>query len=220
MSPTISIHNLSNFSGISTLKNVFQSLAMLDAVLSPEWEYRYYSFDSKWSSSEMLGSMRNGSGDHLFALFNSFGCIVKGFNHEAPLHSLYLDPCDVSKEVLQSLPDRINGYLQEPALVSEEITFCLWRSYTDANWKATKVDCLNDSDDPDGSGELLMALKRTPQEHKLWVDEYYEVDVPIELVNYVYEHRPFTQATIEKYCLDNFSLSDLLKLDSGKFSVQ
>jgi hypothetical protein len=57
-----------------------QSLALLDAILSPDWEYRYFSFDSRWGPSERMGSMRNGQGDHWFALFSSAGCWLKGFD--------------------------------------------------------------------------------------------------------------------------------------------
>ena len=51
---------------IEALRKLTQSLAMLDAIMSPEWEYRYYSFNSKWYESEMMASMRNGSGDEYF----------------------------------------------------------------------------------------------------------------------------------------------------------
>lgn len=211
MSPIISIDTLLSFPEKNILKKLFQSLSMLDAILSPEWEYRYYSFDSQWSDNEMLGSVRNGSGEHLFALFNSFGCIVKGFNHESPLYSLYLDSYDVSKKVLQALPDRVNRYLQEPALIPEEITFCLWRSCDDDVWKATKINFLNKSDDLDGSRELLTVLRYTPQEYKSWADEYYEIDMPIGLANHIYGHRPITQALIEEYRLDDCSMSAILR---------
>ena len=40
-----------------------RALAALDLILSPEWEDRYYSFNSRWDSNEMMASMRNGSGD-------------------------------------------------------------------------------------------------------------------------------------------------------------
>ncbi len=35
---------------------------MLDAIMSPDWELRYFSFDSRWSPTEEMVSMRNGSG--------------------------------------------------------------------------------------------------------------------------------------------------------------
>ncbi len=41
---------------IEGLRNLTQSLAMLDAIMSPEWEYRYYSFNSKWDDGEMMAS--------------------------------------------------------------------------------------------------------------------------------------------------------------------
>ena len=33
-------------------------MAMLDAILSPEWDCRYYSFNAGWSPDEQMGSMR------------------------------------------------------------------------------------------------------------------------------------------------------------------
>jgi hypothetical protein len=45
--------------GPDQLKSLCQSLAMLDAIMSPDWEYRYYSFDSKWGLDEMMASIAN-----------------------------------------------------------------------------------------------------------------------------------------------------------------
>jgi hypothetical protein len=58
---------------------------MLDAILSPEWEDRYYSFNSKWGPGEILASMRDGSGDEYFTLLSPGGAILKGFAHESPM---------------------------------------------------------------------------------------------------------------------------------------
>ncbi len=55
--------------------------------MSPEWEYRYYSINSKWDEGEMMASMRNGSGDEYFILFDSHGAIMKGFDHDIAAHS-------------------------------------------------------------------------------------------------------------------------------------
>jgi hypothetical protein len=76
---------LASFPDVESLKRLSQSLAMLDAILSPDWEFRYYSFNSKWNAGEMMASMRNGSGDDYFILFNSSGAIIKGFAHESPM---------------------------------------------------------------------------------------------------------------------------------------
>src|SRR4051812_36023116 len=70
---------------IPRLRRLLQSLATLDAILEPEWQYRYYSFNSRWATGRAMGSMRNGSGDHWFALFLSAGAGIVGLAHEAPM---------------------------------------------------------------------------------------------------------------------------------------
>jgi hypothetical protein len=73
----ISSRDLSGLPGIDDLKRLMQSMAMLDAILSPRWEFRYYSFNEKWAETARIGSMRNGSGDDFHALFNEHGCFLK-----------------------------------------------------------------------------------------------------------------------------------------------
>ncbi|WP_249930709.1 hypothetical protein [Paenibacillus polymyxa] len=46
----------------------------------PEWEYRYYSYNAHWDENEQMASMRDGEGDHYFALFQPTGLIIKGFD--------------------------------------------------------------------------------------------------------------------------------------------
>jgi hypothetical protein len=85
---TISTRNLTPLPDIQALKQLTQSLAMLDAILWPEWEERYYSFNFHWAESEMMASMRNGSGDDWFLLFSQAGAIMKGFSHESPMAAI------------------------------------------------------------------------------------------------------------------------------------
>ncbi len=61
----ISTQNLSALSTIERLRKLSQALATLDAILCPEWQYRYYSFNAQWDVGEMMASMRNGSGDSI-----------------------------------------------------------------------------------------------------------------------------------------------------------
>ena len=82
----ISTRDLTGLPDIRTLRRLTRSLAMLDAVLSPEWEYRYHSFDSHWAPGELMASMRNGQGDDWFSLFTSSGVVLIGLDHEAPMY--------------------------------------------------------------------------------------------------------------------------------------
>jgi len=45
---TVSSATTERIPDIETLRRLTKSVAMLDAIICPEWEYRYFSYDSKW----------------------------------------------------------------------------------------------------------------------------------------------------------------------------
>ena len=54
-----STHNLAALPNAGKLEKLCQSLAILDAILSPEWGSCYYSFNSHWAEKTALASMRS-----------------------------------------------------------------------------------------------------------------------------------------------------------------
>ena len=61
-----------------------RALAVLDLILSPDWQYRYYSLNSNWSDCEQMASMRNGCGDEWWIVFHRDGwAALKGLDHES-----------------------------------------------------------------------------------------------------------------------------------------
>src|SRR6187402_2810137 len=136
----ISTRNLKALPDVDRLRLLLQSLAMLDAILSPEWEYRYYSFNSHWSKREQMGSMRDGCGDGLFALFNAAGCFLKGFAHESPMSPYSRQPKQVWPGVLESVPSAFAAALKEPAFSMEDTTFCVWRLSGDETWQRGRIE--------------------------------------------------------------------------------
>src|SRR5690348_15606809 len=99
----ISTKDLSLLPDVESLKSLSQSLALLDAILCPDWSYRYYSFDRHWGVDVALGSMRNGQGDHYFCVFSTDGALLKGFEHEAPMSPFRVDPPEIWPEVLDNV---------------------------------------------------------------------------------------------------------------------
>lgn len=198
----ISTRNLAPLPDIPTLRRLAQSLAMLDAILSPDWERRYYSFNSAWAEAEMMASMRDGSGDHWFLLFCPGGAVLKGFAHESPLAD---GPTRAG--VLSEVPAVFRGFLDEPAFSLEETTFCLWRTPGDVRWRRGAVPDLPGAD-PDGSAELLFILDGSPRTYRRWAQEYYEVKVSLAAIEHVYRHRPLTPAIVARLNRE-VSLDDL-----------
>jgi len=188
-------NRLKTLPDIDRLKALCQSLAMLDAIMSPDWEYRYYSFDSKWGLNEMMASMRNGQGDGFFILFNNNGAIIKGFDHEAPMTPYAHKPKRVWPGVLDDVPDVFRDFLDEPAFTIEDTTFCFWRRAEDSYWSIGNIAYPKGSD-PDGSDQLLVMLDGKTETYRKFAEEYYERDIPLYAIECIYKHQPLTDEII------------------------
>jgi len=204
----ISTRDLSGLPDVDHLRRLMHSLAVLDAILSPEWESRYFSFNSRWSPGEQMGSMRNGQGDHYFALFNSAGCWLKGFDHEAPMTPFASDPPKLVAGVFDGVPAEFNACLTEPAFVTDETTFCVWRRHADPEWHHGAVNYPVGERDPDGSAGLLRYLNGRPQTYREWAEKYYEREVPLALVRSIYAHEPLNEQLVRGLNAD-VSLSEM-----------
>jgi hypothetical protein len=184
----ISKRDLSCLPDVNKLRRLMRSLAMLDAIVCPDWQYRYFSFDAKWNRDAQLGSMRDGEGDYLFAVFNQAGCWLKGFAHEAVMSPFAVEP--PTSAVLDGVPTDFSGCLNDPALVIDETTFCIWRRYEDAVWQHGPVTFPAGYDDPDGSAGLLQWYDGDPKSYHRWAEGYYERELPIGAIEAIYAHIP------------------------------
>ena len=193
----ISSSNLDALPGIDEVKRISQSIAMLDAIMMDDWEHRYCSFDANWSEGEMLASMRNGSGDSYYILFNAHGAIIKGYGHESEMAGHTIDSGEVWPGVLDGVPEEFEAVLTDPAFVAEETSFCIWRKYSDSEWQTGKID-FPDQEDPDGSADLLFILDGSPDTYQQWATGYYETTVPLDEVKAIYEHKPLTQQLVSR----------------------
>ncbi len=192
---------------VDDLRRLCQSLAMLDAILSPEWEYRYHSFDSRWNDGQEMASLRDGCGNSYFFLFSSVGAILKGFVRDSEVWRNVVNRNQPISGLFDDVPAEFVGFLTEPAFSIPESTFCLWRRRSDPTWQTGKVDSLQ-GEDPDGSGELLRLLDGNPEAYRLWAEDYYETSIEREAVEQVMAYRPLT-AELVRLLNPELSLIDL-----------
>ena len=190
----ISTRDLRNLPDIPSFRRLVRALAMLDAILSPEWEYRYYSFDSHWATGEMMASMRNGSGDHWFALLCPAGIALHGLAHEAPVYRMG----DPWPGLFDALPGefRVN-FLEEPAFDTANSTFCIWRRPRDTAWSRGPVQ-LPDGEDPDGSADLLANLDGDPERYRAFAAGHFERSLARDDVAAIYAHAPLTELLVRR----------------------
>jgi hypothetical protein len=199
----ISTRDLSYLPDVGRLKAAFQSMAVLDAIIMPEWEYRYYSFDDDRSPDRgvtyrvSIGSMRNGSGDDLHAIIGQSGCLIRGFAHEYPMSPYSADPPQPFPGVVEEVPTEFADCIE--AMHPDwwrDITFCLWRKFTDLGWHHGEI-AFSDHLDPDGSQFLLSAFDGRPETYLAWAESYYTPrEFSLPLLRHVFEHRPLTAEII------------------------
>ncbi|MEU6840586.1 hypothetical protein ABZ930_01770 [Streptomyces sp. NPDC046716] len=185
---------------ISVLREHCRSLAVLEAILSPEWEDRYHSFDDRWSGTEAMASMRDGSGDEFSIVFSPAGAYVRGFAHESPMSPYAQD--GPWPGVLDDVPDVFRSCVEEPAFCDEDempaVTACVWRETKDAVWKTGRIEYPDgQSDDPDGAGSLFeLLVDRSPEAFQRWAEDYYEVPVALTAVSHIFASRPLSDSVV------------------------
>jgi hypothetical protein len=170
---------------IPALRQRCQALAMLDAILSPEWDYRYYSYNQHWATHEEMASMRDGCGNEWFLLFDCAGAAIKGFDHEQ-------SQSDVAANIKKELPPSFASFINEPAFSMHNATFCYWRSTQDTTWHKVSGPNLQDS-----SIDLVALLIESPLAYKEWAEDYYEVSLPLDIISAIYQHEPLTEKMIQ-----------------------
>ncbi len=134
----------------------------MDAIISQEWQHRYFSYQSEWSKHEEFCEMRNGQGDNLLVLFRKDGCVINGMAH---------DFYPKNKQRLTSgLPQVFHEFVFGEPVSSIGTTFCLWAT-DNTGWQTGEIEDFND-----GSSEMLWLFEGNPQTYIDWAQDYYEDD--------------------------------------------
>lgn len=196
-----------------TLRRRCRALAILEAIISPDWEYRYYSFNSCWSTDVALGSMRNGSGEEYSIVFDQAGVFIRGFDHEAPMTPGHNDD-DLWPGVIEGIPNAFLPYVNEPAFSYDgqlSATFCLWRQRSDGQWRTGVINFppfTGSRIDPDGSGLLDILCDPTPDAYLAYAADIHEIEPDPGAVAHIWASLPLTEDVVVAIHPDRH-LSDL-----------
>ena len=169
------------------MESICKAISVLDAIISQEWQYRYYSFNSKWDTNERCLQMRNGSGDEMHIVFREDGCAINGFAHE-------YEQQDKSK-LTNNLPAIFNEFIFGEPVISIGTTFCLWTTEL-KNWQVGQLESFEDN-----SEEMLTIFDGQPQTYINWATEYFEESykesgIPLDTVTKIYSGQPLTKEMV------------------------
>ena len=175
------------------LKERLQSLAMLDAILMPEWEERYFSFNNSWDTNESMASMRDGEGNGYFIWLDKEGNIIgKLFDNKKPLNKIDIE------ELFLKVPKKFDSFLTEPAFLLEDITFMFWSQSAEKEYTFEGFN-----------GNLIfLDFLTTAENYYSWAKKYYEIELDKHIVEKIFNFTPLTEEMIKK--LNNeLSLDDV-----------
>lgn len=179
------------------------SLAMLDAIICPEFQYRYFSFDAAWGDDEQMGAMRNGDGDHWFLHLADAGAVIKGFVQALPKS----DARAMALQVQRRVPADFDAFLHEPSFEMESVSFCYWRRSGERAWSKVAHPETHMEHRYDGSEDYLSILLAPADCYYDYATEYFECELDLSSIEHIYAHAPLT-AGIVKSLNPQLSLED------------
>ena len=190
------------------LQAACKAMAVLDAILSQDWVYRYHSYNCAWSEEEEFFEMRNGEGDQLLILFKAEGVVINGFSSSA-------EPPQ-KDEATSGLPEIFHEFIFGEPVNSAGTTFCVWK-LTDGKWNTGML-----VPDDNYSAELLSPLDGNPETYLHWALNYFkgsyrEDGIPPELVAAIFNGELLTKEMILSV-VEQLEDWDLLKEDLEEIS--
>lgn len=173
-----------------------KALAALELVLSPDWEYRWYSFQKDWAPGvEQMACMRDGCGNEWWMVFHRDGwAAVKGYAEESDAWTKH--GAALAKALQAAMPEPLREFAHEAAFNWEQASFAYYRLPGDAAW--THVNQQTEFAGADG-GEpaMLQHILGTAAHYAEFAKDYHEVAVEVSVVEGVFALQPFTEATVQ-----------------------
>ncbi|MEP3919182.1 hypothetical protein [Ascidiaceihabitans sp.] len=173
---------------IESFKRRLQSLASLDAIVCPEWEFRYFSYDANWAQGEEMGSIRNGSGDEVFALFSIHGCFIKEYCRAKSIKSNAYE--SVAVEFLEAT--------KETAFSPNRVTNCYWKTKASDRWSMSESSETSDSN----LDELLSLVDGNAETYLIFAKDYFEKTLPLGAVSQVLKFANLTTPILDSLEFD------------------
>jgi hypothetical protein len=192
------------------LKTICKAISVLDAVLSPEWEYRYYSYNRQWSDNEEFFEMRDGSGDQMLILFRHDGCVINGFAHE------YDQP--EKQKLTEGLPSVFDEFIYGEPVKTIGTTFCIWTTEL-RNWQIGQI-----ANYQDNSENMLSIFDGNPQTYIDRANEFFDESsagngIPLNTVTDIYNGQTLTREMVLSI-VNDFEDWEQLETDLNEIGYQ
>ena len=181
--------NLSSLPDIQKLKQICKSISALEIIMELEWLMRYYSYNLSWDVDEEVFEMRSGCEEEMLILFNKHGSVISGINSETFDWEANIPKIE---NLAKGLPKQFDDFIYNEPIKTRKSTFCIWRTIADSEWQT------GDTVDPDGSEDILYLLDGDPEKYVEFCEDYYEKEIPLDIVEKIYQGEPISLEMIYK----------------------
>ncbi|MBF1195818.1 MAG: hypothetical protein HXM12_09715, partial [Fusobacterium periodonticum] len=89
-------------------------------------------------------------------------------------------------------PKQFDDFIYNEPIKTRKSTFCIWRTIADSEWQT------GETIDPDGSEDILYLLDGDPEKYVEFCEDYYEKDIPLDIVERIYQGEPISLEMIYK----------------------
>ena len=122
-------------------------------------------------------------------LFNKHGSVISGINSETFDWEANIPKIE---NLAKGLPKQFDDFIYNEPIKTRKSTFCIWRTIADSEWQT------GDTVDPDGSEDILYLLDGDPEKYVEFCEDYYEKDIPLDIVERIYQGEPISLEMIYK----------------------
>lgn len=170
-------------------------LAALDALHSPEDEYRLYDY-RPGRQGRRIASMNDGSGNDYNIVFAEGGTVIRGFDHECEISPWGSADGSLAPGLLDGFPASLRPVVGEHAFRrrgcrSVDLTFCAWRLPGADRWSVGSLD-------HEGGASYLFAqvMDGTPAGYRGYAATYFEDDIGIDVIRAIFDLTPTDAAHV------------------------
>ena len=178
-----------NLPDIQKLKQLCKSISALELIMEQEWEIRYYSYNPSWDVDEEVFEMKNGCGEEMLILFSKHGAVISGVNNEC---FDWENDSPKIENLAKGLPKQFDDFIYNEPIKTRKSTFCIWRTIADSEWQT------GETIEPDGSEDILYLLDGNPEKYVEFCEDYYEKEIPLDIVERIYQAEPISLEMIYK----------------------
>ena len=169
------------------------ALALLDAIICPEVEYRYFTYDPAFAAGQHVAAMKNGEGDHWYLHLSAAGAIVKGHVQDLPRGEARA----MALHAQAMVPEDFAALLHEPAFMMDSVSFCYWRRSGDDGWSKLAHPDVRLRHRYDGSEDYLSILLAPASCYYEYAADYFECEPPLAAIEHLYAHAPLSASLVK-----------------------